>query len=244
MQNFSFVETLKRKWQVLFLVTMLAVVTTFVISVLQVPKYKSSVSILITQRYGANTDIYAAQKFTEYLSNLLEQVIYSKSFFDQVMTSGYGVNNDFPASAEKRAAEWHKEVQTKVVSDTGIISIDVFNKDRDQADKLSNAIANVLVTKSDEYDGAGAQVQLKVIDGPSTTEKTASPNLPINLLIGLALGLVLGGIFIYIFPTLYWDDLLPQRKESVPFVTPVAPASAPADEGRDFGQSTDLTNLS
>ena len=35
MQNFTFIQTLKQKWQVLFLVTLLVLVTSFVISVVQ-----------------------------------------------------------------------------------------------------------------------------------------------------------------------------------------------------------------
>lgn len=227
MGNFPFIQTLRQKWQVLFLVTLLILVTSFVISVVQIPKYKSSVTILITQKYGFNTDIYAASKFTEYLSNLLDQVIYSKSFFDEVMAAG-DVKNDFSPKPEKRAKEWAKIVNTRVISNTGIISISVYHKERDQAEKLTKAIANVLVTKSDLYHGAGQQVLVRVIDGPITSERTAKPNIPLNLMFGLILGLVLGGVFIYLFPSLYLSE------EWFAFGGPKVVEITPAQ--KDFGQ--------
>ncbi len=236
MQNYPFLQTLKQKWNIMFMITLLVIVTSFVVSVVQVPKYKSSVQILITQKYGFNTDIYAASKFTEYLSNLLNEVIYSKSFFDQVMNSGFGVVNDFSTVAEKRAKEWKKVVKTKVISNTGIISIDVYHKDRGQADRLANSIANILVTKSDQYHGAGAQVQVKIIDGPSTTTRTASPNLLINLAIGLILGLVLGGMFIYMFPTIYLDQWFGgESRGYIGRSNPVSPVTM-ATPTNDYGQ--------
>ncbi|MBI3626459.1 hypothetical protein HY224_00230 [Candidatus Uhrbacteria bacterium] len=200
MKDTSFVQILQSRWKVLIWFTVMTLAVSFVFSSIQTPKYRSSVQILITQKYGYNTDVYSAEKFTEYLSNLLKEVIYSKSFFDQVMTSGFGVKNDFSSEPEKRAKEWGRVVNTKVISNTGIISVNVFHPERDQADRIANAISFIMVTKSDQYHGAGQQVLVKVIDGPTTTLKTVVPNWPLNMGVGLLLGILFDSVFIYMFP--------------------------------------------
>lgn len=207
MNEFSFIEILSQKWRVLFWFTVFTVVLSLVVSLVQIPKYKATVAVLITQKYGYNTDVYAAAKFTEYLSNLLNQVIYSKSFLDQVLVSDFGVKNDFSVIPEKRTRQWKRMVKSRVISNTGIISISIFHRDRVQAEHIADAVSNILVTKSDQYHGAGQQVTVRIIDGPTTRVKPAIPNYPVNLSAGLILGLVLGSMLIYLYPGVHMDRL-------------------------------------
>lgn len=194
------INILKKNYKIILLIGVLLMVASFVISVAVPSQYRSTVQVLITQNYGANTDIYAAAKFTQYLSNLLNEVIYSDSFFNQVMSSGYNITNDFDQRAEKREKQWEKIVQTKVLSDTGIIVVTVYHPNRNQADQIANAIAYVLTEKHGIYHGAGDQVSIKTITGPTTSQKTVKPNILLNTGLALVLGLVLGGLFIYLFP--------------------------------------------
>lgn len=239
--NNPFIYTFSQKWRIVFSFAVLGIVVATAVSLLIAPKYRSSTQILITQHYGQNTDIYAAAKFTEYLSNVLREVIYSKSFFDQVIYSGFGVKNDFSSVPEKWVREWKRVVVTKVISNTGIIAIHVYHVDRGQADRIANAIATIMVTKSDQYTGAGSTVSVRVIDGPSTTDKTVYPNIWLNLALGLLAGLVFGSVFIYIFPDIPVGNVLAQVNYSVPAteLTPMPVAtthSQTPSQDRDFGQ--------
>jgi len=202
MTSNSLITSFKTHYKIILLIAVLVMVIGLVFSIVVPAKYKSTTQILVTQNYGANTDIYAAAKFTEYLSNLLNEVIYSDSFYNQVMTSGFSIVNDFDQRAEKRKKQWENIVQSKVLSDTGIIVINVYHPNRNQADELSRAIAFIMTDKSGMYHGAGDQVSVRVIDGPVTTLKTVKPNITLNVLASLILGLILGGLFVYLFPGL------------------------------------------
>ena len=61
------------------------------------------------------------------------------SDLDQVMNSGYDINDSFSTKPEKRKKQWQKTIKSKVLSDTGIIAIDVYQRDRYQTDQLAHA---------------------------------------------------------------------------------------------------------
>lgn len=163
-------------------------------------QYKSSAKVLISQRFGRNTDIYSAARFTDYLTNLLREVIYSKVFFDEVMKGDFNIDNDFSSDEIKRAKQWENTIETRVLSDTGVLKLDAFDKDRQQAENLVRGVATILLTKSDQFHGAGDQVLVRVIDGPVTTNTFVRPNIILNISLGLFLGIIVGLLFVFLFP--------------------------------------------
>ncbi len=171
-----------------------------ILTVVQPFKYGASSQILIIQN-SISSDPYTASKSTEYLSNILAKVVYSNSFFENVLNSGYAVDKSyFGQTVKKQMKTWNKTVSTKANNDSGIITINVYHKDRTQTDLIARAIVYTLQTKHGLYHGGADNVSIKVIDDPITSNYPVKPNLILNFNLALVLGLIFSGVYIYLYP--------------------------------------------
>ncbi len=180
-------------------ITIVALLISLIVSFVQPPKYKSSAKLLIVFNQE-NMDTYTAAKTSNYLANLLSEVVYSSSFIDNTFKAGFNLNDNLGVDAESRQKSWKKMVQVKTKQDQGIIFIDVLNADRNQANQFAQAISFTLMNKHALYHGSGSKVEIKMIESPITSKDLAQPKIFNNLLVGFAGGLMLGLAFIIIFP--------------------------------------------
>ncbi len=185
--------------KVVILITLIAVLITLGISFLQTPKYESSTKLITVFNQG-NIDPYTAGKTSDYISNILSEVIYSNSFIDSVFKSQFHLKDTLGNNAETRAKNWKDMVKVQTKQNTGIINIDVYNTDRNQADQFSQAIAYTIINNGQLYYGTNDNVVIKVIDGPATTQNWAEPKIGRNAGLGLIAGLIVGLTFIFTFP--------------------------------------------
>lgn len=201
-QNFNIFPTLKKQWSLIIFLTLLVLLLTTILTIVQPFEYRSSVQFLVLPNY-ANKNLTAGQgpqKTSQYYSDILSRVVYTSTFFDHVAATTPGIKNQFPTSEEKRKKEWKKAVKTKVIGDTGIVAIDVYAESKDDANNLAVAIAYVLSMKSQVYHGLGDDLYVKIIDGPYTSDKIERPNIYINMTVGFILGLTISILVIYFFP--------------------------------------------
>lgn len=176
------------------------VILAIILSLIQPFKYGSSSQVLVIQN-SSNPDPYLTSKSTEYLSNILAKVVYSNSFFENVLDSGYYVDkNYFGETIKDQMKIWSKTISAKAVNDSGIISLTVYHTDRSQAELINRAVAYTLQTKHGLYHGGGENVSIKVIDEPITSNYPVQPNLILNFGLALVLGLVFSLAYIYLFP--------------------------------------------
>ena len=193
-------QILAKKWQNILSITLIVCFFASILTITQPLKYKSSMNLLVIQGNTECLDYYSTSKSTQYLSDILTQVIYSSSFFNNVMDSGFRINDNFSQNERKRKKQWEKTIITKVTRDTGIITIDAYSTKRDQAEQIVQAISYVLKTKHSLYHGKGSNVKVKVIDQPITSNWPVKPNILANLAIALVAGLIIGAWFSYLFP--------------------------------------------
>lgn len=171
-----------------------------ILSVIQPFKYGAGSQVLIIQN-SVSSDPYTASKSTEYLSNILAKVVYSNSFFENVLSSGYAVDKSyFGQTVKKQMKIWNKTVSAKANNDSGIITINVYHTDRAQTDLIARAVIYTLQTKHGLYHGGSGDVSIKVIDDPITSNYPVKPNLILNFSLALVLGLIFSGIYIYLYP--------------------------------------------
>ena len=164
-------------------------------------KYRSSAEILVIQKQTSEIDPYTSAKSADRVANTLTKVIYSSSFFDKVLKSGYRIEEDsFSKEEIKRRKEWKKTVETKVIKGTGIFKVDVYHKDREQTKQIAHGIIYVLSKYGDEFHGGGKFIEIKTIDYPLTSKKPVKPNLILNVLLGFILGFILGVIYVFLKP--------------------------------------------
>lgn len=238
-----YLKLIRHRWHVIFMTTLVVFVLVTIITLVQPQRYRSTVNLLVVQRYSWNMDAYSASRSTLYLASILSKVIYSQSFFDQVMNAGFGVKNTFSRDPEDRSEEWEKTVSTETLEQTGVIAISVYHTERDQAEKISRAIENVLTTKGEQYHGGGNQVTLKTIDAPYTTARPVLPNIPLNLVAGLVLGFFLGFAIVALFPKFTFAFSVGNIMPAMPTLEALVEderGSVPLGMRSDFGQPTDL----
>lgn len=213
MDFYDFWYNLKKHWWLVLLLVVLIAGLTFTLSIIQTLKYRSTVQLLVGQKYQPGIDTYTATKSAEYLSNLLSEVVYSSSFMKETLNNPR-ITDDYDQSPLKRKKEWLKTVKTKVISDTGIIVIDAYHKNKNQAAQLAQAVADVLITKSNLYHGQGDQVFIRLIDYPITTDYPVKPNVILNTVFGLILGLLIGLLIVYLL-TAIEDKLYLEEKGKI-----------------------------
>lgn len=192
---------LKRKWQTVVLFMLVFATLAFVFSVVQPQRYRSEQRFLVVSAYAEDVDPYAATRSTEYLTNLLSEIMYSQNFLSEVMDSGYALDQSiFPEDARKKKKAWAKSLKTRVFGDTGILDITVYHKDRFVTEQLALAVGAVLRTEHAQYHSRGGAVTIQTIDQPITSLRPVEPNILLNTVAGLALGILAGLAFIYLFP--------------------------------------------
>jgi len=197
-------RVLKNRWPSILVITLLFLLISLVVTLVQPFQYESQVKILVIQKSAGSIDAYSASKSAERIGNNLAQVIYSSSFYSKVINSGFDINASFfPLDESKRRELWSRIVDADVPTGTTILEISTFHPDRDQATVLAQAISYVLLREADEYIGID-DVQLKVVDAPLTSEYPVKPNFLLNVAFGLFLGLLIS--IIYILITYTEDD--------------------------------------
>lgn len=180
-------------------ITVIIVIFGLIISFVQTPKYKSSAQLLVIFSQK-DMNPYTSAQTSNYIAGILEEVVYSDSFVEGVFKTDFDLKNDFSFSPDKKAKQWKKMVKAKVEDNKGIIIIDVYHKDKEQANNFAQAISYVLITNHSLYHGSGENVAVKMISTPSVSEKWSEPNIGQNLLLSLIAGIFVGLTFIIIFP--------------------------------------------
>ncbi|MFH1610409.1 MAG: hypothetical protein ABIA91_00795 [Patescibacteria group bacterium] len=198
MHKNTYLNLIKKNWQVVALSTAILVLLTIIVSLVQPFEYRSKTGFLIVQRQTQNLDAYAAARASERLASNLANVIETDSFYNKVLNSGFRINIDWPEKEDKLRKAWQKMIDTSVSPESGIMTVNVYNKDKAQAEIVSRAIASVLIKDSAEYHGGGSSVVIKMVNTPLVSNYPVRPNILLNVFSALVLGLILSsGYVIY-----------------------------------------------
>jgi len=188
----SFINLIKKKFDVVLTITVLAVVITLIVSFIEPRMYKSESKILIVQT-STSLDAYQAAKSAQSIGEVLTEVLYTSSFRDQVFSSGFNIDKSYFGSKPKDIIKrWRKTISADVTSDTGIMNVRVFHKNPNQAYQIAQGIANIFITKGYLYHGRGEAVYIKMVDAPITSDKPFQPRPLRNGIISLILGFIVG----------------------------------------------------
>jgi capsular polysaccharide biosynthesis protein len=187
-----------KKWTILsvaFLFFFLSLAITFISPL----EYRATTKLLITQNDNSG-DAYTLSRSNQFLSSVLSEVVYSSSFFDQVLRAGFNIDQTiFSSDQNKNMKKWHHMVSARSIGDTGMIVIDTYNKDKYQVSQVNQAVAYILQTKNSLYHGLGDKVSVKVIDKTSVSDWPVKPNIILNAILGVIFGLIIGFCFAYLY---------------------------------------------
>lgn len=192
----NYVEILKRDWRKIIVAALITVLVALVATLVQPFLYRAGVSIFVVQKSSFSIDAYSASKSEERIANKLAQIVYSSSFLDKVLNSGFRVDeNYFPDDEYKRRQKWAKMIETEVPVGISRLTVNVFHQDPNQALQISNAVSYLLTAEKKEFIGI-EDVDLKVLDSPLVSKYPVKPNVFLNLLFGILAGLILGAAYV------------------------------------------------
>ncbi|HCU31663.1 MAG: hypothetical protein UX09_C0046G0013 [Candidatus Uhrbacteria bacterium GW2011_GWE2_45_35] len=187
---------LARGWATIVSFTLLGLVIALLVSFLQPLRYSSTVRLLILQENASSLDAYTASRSTERLAENLATIVYTTSFFDQVMSAGFDIDKTvFPTREDKKRKTWGKMVAASVSRGNGLLTVSVFHVDIEQAEQIVNAISYVLTQRAEDY-LSGSDVSVRVVDSALNSRWPARPNIPANAFSGLVLGGLAGVGFV------------------------------------------------
>lgn len=176
-------------WLTILLAGVIGMALAIVLSMTRSLDYSSTTQILITQELGA-VDAYTASRSAERIADDLANVVYTSTFFDKVMASGYTIDTkQFSTDAIKRRTQWKNAISASVSRSSGLLSITAYNQDVTQAQELAQAVAYILTTQGWTYT-SGGNITVQVVDEPLNSRYPVRPNLLINGISGIVLGLL------------------------------------------------------
>ena len=185
--------------------------TAFIFSFWQTPDFKASSKLLVIFNQE-NIDTYTASRTANYVTGILSEAVYSESFISLVFKNESKLTDNLGVRPEIRQKNWKKAVKIKVLENKGVMIIDIFGDNRNQAYLLSNAVTKTIIESHGLYDGSQDRVSVRVLDQPSIYENWALTKIIQDTLIGIMAGLILGLTFIIIFPNHKIFDFTSKRK--------------------------------
>ncbi|TAK04914.1 hypothetical protein EPO33_02855 [Patescibacteria group bacterium] len=96
---------------------------------------------------------------------VLAAVVESSDFFTKVAAQDPQISwADFGDKDADRRARWQKTIRSQTDEKTGLLTLSVLHRDREQAGRIAQAVADVLVRRGGEYLAGNPQVL--VVDPP------------------------------------------------------------------------------
>jgi capsular polysaccharide biosynthesis protein len=184
-------------WPTVLLFAACGTVLAVLLSLLRPLEYSSSTSILITQELGV-VDAYTASRSAERIADDLSSIVYTSTFYDKVMNSGYSIDTDyFPEDPIKERDRWEKTISASVARSSGLLDIRAYHPDVSQAEEIARAVAFVLTTQGWTYT-SGGNITVQVVDDPLNSRYPVRPNIPVNAISGFFLGALGGAAYVSI----------------------------------------------
>lgn len=186
----NYLRLITRSWRRIVLATLVGLVLALAFSLVQPLRYSSSVKVLITQTNPSGLDPYTAVKSTERIAQNLSEIVYTSSFFSNVVNDASVNAAYFPTDEINRRSAWKRTIETEVSPGTGVMMVTAYHTDRNQATTLAVRVAKQLAVEAPNL--FGFSVRAQVIDAPLPSRFFAKPDFLVNAIYGAAAGLLLG----------------------------------------------------
>jgi capsular polysaccharide biosynthesis protein len=196
----TLIKDIKKRRAVVASIILATFVVMAIATFIQPLKYSVKSRLLISQNL-TGSDPYTVSKSNQYLSNLFSQVVYSSSFFNLVSDAGFNIESSyFGYDYKKQMKTWKKTIEARSVGDTGILELYIYHPNTYQAQQISLAVNQVLMSQSSNYQKGGDKVFISVIDQPLTSTYPVKPDIILNAIFALLLGVGAAVLYVYLFP--------------------------------------------
>ena len=195
MLNHASLASLRKRWYVVVVCTLLGAVASFGYSMTLTPLYTASAGLYFTLNFG-NTASDLAQGST-YTSN--QMLSFGMLATSPAVLDGVIDDLDLDLSAQQLA----KQVSVSTPRDTVVMKISVSSADPDRAARIANSTASHLTRVVEQYAPRSAQnkatVTVRTIEPAVAPLYQSSPDKRLNAVLGALLGAVLGGVLTVVF---------------------------------------------
>lgn len=200
MDTKDFLKLLKKRKTTIITIILLFVIAGLIITLAQPLKYRAKSRLLILQP-NTGADAYLVARSNEYIGGLISEVIYSGSFLDSLKNSNYAFDrNYFSGNYKDNVKKWQKTISAKNSGDTGVINIEIYHTDPEEARKISQAVNELIISGQSPYRFSPEQIKINIIDQPIISSFPLKPNLPVNFSLSLFFGLIAACSYVYVFP--------------------------------------------
>lgn len=146
--------------------------------------YETRTDFLVSQEETGGKDYYTLARSSEYIGKILGEVVYSERFIAALVDTGK-VNAEFlPFDKKARLEKWHDMVKIRRELDLGIIQVIVASDTMRDAQRVSQAIAQVLIEKNGLFLGTNDKnIPISILSGP-ISERNPSLKEILSVVIG------------------------------------------------------------
>lgn len=157
--------------------------------------FKVKTDFLVVQKQSATQDVYTLSRSNEYITNVMQESIYSELFINEAVATGIISGSLFPADRQDRLKEWKSMVDVSKSFQGNVLIVEAKHDNRSSALKISQAVSEVLVKKNHLFrSGAPEDVEVRVLSGPIDER---APSLSMLLLV-VSNGFLFGMLVVFV----------------------------------------------
>ncbi|MDD3497949.1 MAG: hypothetical protein PHH24_00380 [Candidatus Moranbacteria bacterium] len=191
--TFNFI---KRNAGIIIVIGLLFSLASFFAMVATEERFKVTTDFLIVQDQMGTQDFYSLSKSAEYLGGILGEAVYSSVFIDEVEKTGKIESGFFPASDRERLKKWNRVVKVERSPQLGIMKVEVFDDNYENAMKLSEAISEIMTTKNYLFRGK-VNLDVRILSGPVLEKNPGNSEIAMAVIGGFVIGAFLKMIHLY-----------------------------------------------
>ncbi|MCC3662015.1 Wzz/FepE/Etk N-terminal domain-containing protein, partial [Staphylococcus haemolyticus] len=182
----KFLGAKKENWKLLVLLPIIFMLISLLVTVfLMKPKYEANTQVLVNQK----------EKNNEYMAQEVQSNLQLVNTYAEILKSPRIIDDVAKKDSKYSSSQIKSMLDITSQSDSQILTINVKNGSKADAENVANEIAQVFKKDMPKIMSIDNVSVLSKADGTATK---VSPNLIQNLAIGLILGLILGMVIIVI----------------------------------------------
>ena len=182
----KFLGAIKKNWKLLVLLPIIFMLISLLVTVfLMKPKYEANTQVLVNQK----------EKNNEYMAQEVQSNLQLVNTYAEILKSPRIIDDVAKKDSKYSSSQIKSMLDITSQSDSQILTINVKNGSKADAENVANEIAQVFKKDMPKIMSIDNVSVLSKADGTATK---VSPNLIQNLAIGLILGLILGMVIIVI----------------------------------------------
>lgn len=194
-------KSFNKKQEAIFIIIALTTIIGLYINFLLPKRFEAQTKILLVQENASNIDTYTAIRGAEQAANTLKHIVNSPAVLSRILSQNPEIEeNYFKTNPQKRAKQWQKLTKTKLVPNTGILTISTYHPNPKQAQKIAEGLISLIKENNEAYFGQKNNLQLTVLEQPSVGSSYAQPNALVNTFLGFLIGIGISAGLVYFYP--------------------------------------------